>query len=628
MIFPALYRFAKNHNLLDDLDFVEQTIHCVLRLDLNGHLLSIANVEDDANPIVAPVSRIAGRNSKAIASIGADQIVRVIPRFDLEAKKFVVQSQVLFRNQMDSVFKANNDAAIGAIVEFLDRIHADPTEGDAVVVKIKDTKVRPTGWLTFQVAGCHNEQLCPKWDSLKSWWREQSQKVKPVGNKGEVVCSVTGKLCVPVRTHGTRIKVAPGGRKGGVALVSCDKSAFGSYGFKKALISPMSREAVEGYIRAIEWLGKKQNADYHYHTGFNKGDTIFLFWSDQPIEAFNPAKAIELGSWPELLSEVPVAINSGVPISARKVFISPFSGQLDSAHAASAGRFYCLSLSGSAARGVIRGWIDEPLPTARRNAEAWLEDITIPLDRVLKVNGATIAEPGQVWGRWPLDELVACLQGKGEGGKEDIAQQRQQLWEAALLGTPPPLSLLILACRRIPNDHYEDKKKKKRWNRVTPVRAALIRCILKRLTNRKEFMKPNPDLTQLSAAFQCGRLLRLLQYIQFKALGNVNATVVDKFYSAASATPNMVFGSLVSKTNAHLSKLKTAKHGVYVWADKQLTEICTLITKLGGFPNTNQPPQQGEFALGFYYQSVKAQEEAPEKEEENNLETPETETEN
>ena len=81
-----------------------------------------------------------------------------------------------------------------------------------------------------------------------------------------VPCMVTGDLCNPVRTHGTGIKVAPGGLPGGVALVSSDKPAFGSYGFEKSLVSPMSEEAVEGYLRAINWLGDSGNDNYHYRT--------------------------------------------------------------------------------------------------------------------------------------------------------------------------------------------------------------------------------------------------------------------------------------------------------------------------------------------------------------------------
>ena len=85
MIFPALHRFAKNRGLLDDLDFVEQTIHCVLRLRPDGSLAGIVRATDKEQSKRFLVSKIPPRNSAAIACLGADTLNRVIPAFDPEA---------------------------------------------------------------------------------------------------------------------------------------------------------------------------------------------------------------------------------------------------------------------------------------------------------------------------------------------------------------------------------------------------------------------------------------------------------------------------------------------------------------------------------------------------------------
>jgi CRISPR-associated protein Csd1 len=209
--------------------------------------------------------------------------------------------------------------------------------------------------------------------------------------------------------------------------------------------------------------------------------------------------------------------------------------------------------------------------------------------------------------------LVACLQGKGEAAKEHVAQKREQLWEAALLGQnyPIPLALLILAVSRIQTA-----------GDVTPVRAALIRCILNRLLNRKESMKPELDLNAQSVAFHCGRLLRLLQNIQTTALGETNTTVVSKYYTAASATPSSVFGLLLSKVQQHLNKLRGDKPGLAHYFDERLAEIVgDKITARAGFPKINQPDAQGEFALGFYFQRFQTKKEKPEAETEEINET-------
>ena len=601
MIFQALHRFAKNRRLLDDLDFVQQTIHCVLRLRSDGSAAKVFRVSDQAQTKRVSVSRIPPRNSAAIACLGADTLNRVIPDFDPEANTFAHATQRLFLEQLEAVSAASPSDGLRAILQFLRSLHASDAARKDLIAQLTNQGFKVSEWISFQVEGAEGETLLPEWPSLRSWWQsEQAKRRETKAKPAEMLpCIVTGRLCNPVRTHGTRIKVAPGGLPGGVALVSSDKAAFGSYEFEKSLVSPMSEEAVEGYIRAINWLGEDVNSHYR------APDTNFLFFSDQPVMERNPGKAVELGDWQELLDEIPTTGSSVIPIAAQKVMAAPAAGDLDSAHAVESKRFYCLSLSGSSARGIIRGWIDEPLPIAQRNVEHWFEDITVQLTHPVFDKNKRTGDYGEFYHRWPLWQLVDCLQGKGEAAKEEVAQQRQQLWEAALLGRkhPIPLALLVLAVSRI-----------QAAGEVTPIRAALIRCILNRLPNRKEIMKTELDLDTQSVAFHCGRLLRLLQNIQTAALGDTNATVVSKYYAAASATPTSVFGLLLSKAQQHLSKIRGDKAGLAHYFDTRLGEIASLIAERGGFPQVNQPDAQGEFALGFYFQRLQTKKEKPEAE--------------
>lgn len=117
---------------------------------------------------------------------------------------------------------------------------------------------------------------------------------------------------------------------------------------------------------------------------------------------------------------------------------------------------------------------------------------------------------------------------------------------------------------------------------------------------------------QATTAFRSGRLLRVLQGIQSKALGDRNSSVIDKFYSSASATPAAVLGSLIAKAQPHLSKIRKDSPGLAHWFDEQLTEIVGGIVDQGGFKATHDPVEQGEFALGFYYQRILARKQKPE----------------
>ncbi|MFA6287424.1 MAG: type I-C CRISPR-associated protein Cas8c/Csd1 [Opitutaceae bacterium] len=602
MIFPALYRFAKARGLLGDTAFEEKTLHCALLLRADGSLASVVTLTDKTNKRIVKVAKLPFRGSKAIACLGADTLGRVVPGFDPEANKFAIQTQQLFRDQLAQVHADAPHPGIPPVLTFLERLHTDEATRADLIARLAEQK--PSDWVTFMVEGIEGSALMPEWPAVQAWWRERQSgtdtdiEETPDESAALVPCMVTGKLCVPVAAHGARITVAPGGNPTGTALVSSNKPAFGSYGFESATVSPMSEDAVEGYVRAVNWLGDKRNPDYHTRTA----DTIYLFWSDQPLATLNPGKAIELGTWDDLLAEDPEApAPSAVPIAAKRVFSGPHTGQLDAAQAADASRFYCLALSGSSARTVVRSWIDQALPVARTHVEQWFADLTVPLDRTLQdQNKQVIAEAGALHSRWPLWQLSACLQGKGESAKTEIAQQRQLLWEAALTGRPLPLHLLVTAVSRIPAA-----------GDVHPVRAALIRCALLRLSPNSPLMNPEPDLSKLGVAFHCGRLLRVLQGIQNTALGETNSTVVSKFYAGASATPGSVFGLLLAKAQPHLGKFRPDKPGLAGWFENQLTEIVAAIVERGGFPSTNNPVAQGEFALGFYYQRTLTRRQKP-----------------
>ena len=110
----------------------------------------------------------------------------------------------------------------------------------------------------------------------------------------------------------------------------------------------------------------------------------------------------------------------------------------------------------------------------------------------------------------------------------------------------------------------------------------------------------DPDEEQNEVvAYRCGRLLALLEYAQFRALGSPNTTLVDRFYGAASSAPASVFGLLLKNAQPHLSRLRRDRVGTYNWLQNQLGEIMSGMVE---FPTTLNLRDQGLFGLGYYYQ--------------------------
>jgi CRISPR-associated protein Csd1 len=616
MIFQALHKFAKEHDLLSDVDFTSQKISAYIALTAEGSFRDVFTVGDKKSPIVLDVSKIPPRNSAAIPALGADTIGRIVPGFDPKANAFAVKTQRLFNDQLKTMQTALSHPALPAVIKFLDKLHDQPELQEKVAAACIQAKLKPSDWLTFKVEG-GDEGFLVEWPEVKEWWRQQAAARRDdiAQKSGETsICMVTGQSCVPMRTHGANIKVAPGGLAGGVALVSCDKSAFGSYGFDKALVSPMSEEAVEGYIRAINHLGSVDH--HHYRTK----ETNYLFWSSHQESPVSPAKLIETGTLNldfDADNAPDFETDSSAANVVRKLFTSISAGNANATDSPKMEeRYYCLALSGNSARGIIRGWIDQPLPQALQHVAEWFEDLSIRLDRPLyeqtiKTKDSKkphrLAEQGDVYNRWPLWQLINSLKGKGDSSEAEVARQRTLLWQCALLGRshPVPLEVLITACRRIATT-----------GDCPPARAALIQFLVSRILSKENpsIMHMNNEHSDLhsSPAFLSGRLLRILNSIQTKALESVNASLVDKFYAAASATPSSVLGSLVAKSNPHLSKIRSKSPGLAFYFEEQLTEVIGGIVDAGGFKATHSPVEQGQFALGFYFQRVAVKKEKPE----------------
>ena len=102
------------------------------------------------------------------------------------------------------------------------------------------------------------------------------------------------------------------------------------------------------------------------------------------------------------------------------------------------------------------------------------------------------------------------------------------------------------------------------------------------------------DTEKRETAYLLGRLFAVLEKAQLDALGKVNATIKDRFFSAASATPASVFPRLLSLSQHHITK---AEYG-YI-SDRRIAEI---MEHIDAFPVHLNLQNQGLFAIAYYQQ--------------------------
>ena len=187
---------------------------------------------------------------------------------------------------------------------------------------------------------------------------------------------------------------------------------------------------------------------------------------------------------------------------------------------------------------------------------------------------------------WRL--LVAtAAQGKSENIPPLLAGE---MLRAILAGTPYPQTLLVAALQRIRAEQ----------GAVNYVRAALIKAVLvrnARYSPAKQEVDVSLDPQNLNIGYRLGRLFAVLERAQALASGDLNATIRDRFYGAASATPVTAFPYLLNKLAPHhLNKLAT---GQKVWLESLIGQILEAVTQ---FPPHLNLDDQGRFAIGYYHQ--------------------------
>ena len=99
-------------------------------------------------------------------------------------------------------------------------------------------------------------------------------------------------------------------------------------------------------------------------------------------------------------------------------------------------------------------------------------------------------------------------------------------------------------------------------------------------------------------AYVLGRLFAVLEDLQQNANNGIVATIKDRYFNAACATPAAMFPILMKLAGAHLKKAKyktTFEKRIGILYDKITMENDPI-------PNRLSLEEQGVFILGYYHQ--------------------------
>lgn len=388
-------------------------------------------------------------------------------------------------------------------------------------------------------------------------------------------CTICGRSDSPVLDEPYGLVKMPKGQTAGCALVSFNEPAFESYGLKGNLNASICRDCARNLTEGLSYMlseghvvpqdeEKKRKEHYQYKHRLNISDnTLVLFWTRDKT---NDEEGFDIFDEPD-------------EENVKKLLKTPWSGDHRLGYAVDNNMFYSCTLSSAAARIAVRDWTAISLDEYKRNIADWFRDIEMQ-----NREGTTLYSP--------LRFLVNATQRDnkpGEKQKSDLnskAKIGSVLWNAAIKGRKYKLPTEVL--QHVLNRVFIGDK-------FSSERAAIIKLIINR--NTKNEMKPTLDEANRSVAYLCGRLFAVIESMQRKAIGNVNSGIKERYFSAAASQPAYILGGILLTKNVPIYQKKI---GGYL--AKELNEIAGLLSESGSLPQRFTVIEQGEFALGYYFQ--------------------------
>jgi CRISPR-associated protein Csd1 len=547
MMLRALYELAKREGI-EDPHFSNQPVHFILRIDEEGRALSLVSTAGES-----------GRAEKRSAPQVPVRTVAVAPGYLFDNAKYVLglskpedkpdrvaKCAEQFTELVDGIVQRTQDVAALAVSRFLHRRKEE-------LPKILGWRPRAEWSGSENIAfilGPDDQSAVFERARLRQDLAELS--AQPVPDAQPMQCLVTGAWGVPERLHHKVKLIVDGAQTGGMSLVSFNAAAFESQGLEHN--APVSPAAAAGYVAALNWLVERVG-DRRFRQGVALGsDAVTVFWTREKhgVE--------DLLAW---------FFDPG-PDQVRTLLESPRKGLEPSG--ADETKFYAITLSGNSSRLVVRDWLETTVREVKANVRRWFDDLRLGREE----------QPLSVY------SMLKALEGPDGRGISPNLEAR--LFGAALRGWPIPREVLATALRRL-----RLRPKEAENHKLVHTRIALIKATLLRLTPHKE-VSVSLDESNRDVPYLLGRLFAVLERLQGAALGDVNASIRDRFFSSASSTPGVVFPRLLQLSVHHAAKADNAG-----WLEKLKGQIMGGLTAQR-FPMKLLLEDQGLFAIGYYHQ--------------------------
>lgn len=404
-------------------------------------------------------------------------------------------------------------------------------------------------------------------DAIRSAWLQYYETDDQDSEK--VQCLITGKQESVALVH-PAIKGVRGAQSSGAALVSFNGSAFCSYGHEQGANAPIGRYGAFAYTTALNTLLADHN---HCKT---IGDTAVVCWAENASPAYASLGMMALfgtekgsGIKDEDVAQSLKYLAQGKPCNFMKEELLPDQ------------KFYVLGLSPNAARLSVRFFMQDTFGQFAVNLQRHADNM-----RIVKP-AYDDRENLSVWA------LAMETVNRNARNPAPMPQLAGDIVRAVLTGNRYPATLLNGVMLRIRAERE-----------VTRGRAAIIKAYYLRNIVDGRTLIPKEVLTvELNEQsnylpYVLGRLFAVLEGVQGAANPGINTTIKDRYFNSASATPAVVFPTLINLAQKHLAKLNP---GQQIYYSKKITSLFEKIDST--YPTRLSLSEQGAFQIGYYHET-------------------------
>ena len=530
------------------------------------------------------------RSSGIRANFLCDNCTYVLGIADKGDEDYALNRFRAFRDFNRSLLTKAGSEAAKAVILFLDRWDPMTARAHPAIASQIEELVKP-GNLVFMAEGIpgfvHEDA------AIRQVWENSIAGADAVIYQ----CLVSGDKAPIARLH-TNLKGVIGSNSSGATLVGFNAPAYESYNRAKGqgLNSPVSEKAAFGYTTALNYLLSRENPNRK----FQLGDATVVYWAESPNPAYAMIFANLFGvDWTEAkpeeeetgarrdhlaeerLKEIAEKVKRGQALDMPRLMegLDPET------------KFYILGLSPNTARISVRFFYTDPFYKVVQKIMAHYEDMRIVEEWA--------DEPTPISIRQMINETVS----KKASDPKAAPLLAGAVFRAILQNTPYPAALYYAILNRVRAD-MDDKERrisKINYNRASIIKAYLVRKYRNLDSPKmKEALCMSLNEQSTNPAYLLGRLFAVLEIAQREAAkpAKLDATIKDRYFTAACATPAMVFPVLLRLSQHHISK---AEYGYAT--DRRIEKILNLLDiENNPIPAHLSLDEQGVFILGYYHQ--------------------------